>query len=230
MNPLAQRFKIRCSAIGQIMTNSRKKGELSKTAQSYCLNWIKEQPEFYGRKAFFSNKYTEKGLIVEDHALDFVAERLGYGMLIKNEEYFENDFLTGTPDNIQPDHIIDVKSSWSWETFPIFENEPESPYIWQGLGYMELTGRKSHKVIYCLMNTPEHLIEREAYSWARRNGYEDIDTEIYDRFRDRMTYDGVDDDKRLKVFEVEYDQYKVNEIQTRVEECREFINDVINSL
>ena len=36
-------FKIRCSAIGQIMTNSRKKGELSKTTQSYLDLWIKEK-------------------------------------------------------------------------------------------------------------------------------------------------------------------------------------------
>jgi hypothetical protein len=37
-------FKIRCSAIGQIMTNPRSNTEvLSETTKTYCQNWVKEQ-------------------------------------------------------------------------------------------------------------------------------------------------------------------------------------------
>ena len=36
-------FKIRCSAIGQIMTNGRSGDGLSQTAKSYCENWVKEK-------------------------------------------------------------------------------------------------------------------------------------------------------------------------------------------
>ena len=75
-------FKIRCSAIGQIMTNSRSKSEaLSKTTKSYLQEWVKEQ--IYKRKKTISSKYLEKGLIMEDNSLDYIAENLGYGMLKK---------------------------------------------------------------------------------------------------------------------------------------------------
>ena len=56
-------MKIRCSALGQVMTNSRKKGELSKTAQSYLKKCLKE--ELYDTRITFSNKYTEKGIEME---------------------------------------------------------------------------------------------------------------------------------------------------------------------
>ena len=34
------KFKIRASAVGKIMTNAKKKGELSKTTLSYVDEWI----------------------------------------------------------------------------------------------------------------------------------------------------------------------------------------------
>ena len=135
-----KQFKIRCSAIGQIMTNPRTKKEyLSKTTASYCEEWLKEQ--IYGRKKEFTSKYTNKGNIVEQSSLDFVASELGYGSLVKNEESFMNDFLTGTPDAILDDHIIDVKNSWDCFTFPLFfNNVPNKAYYWQAQGYLALTG------------------------------------------------------------------------------------------
>ena len=36
-------FKIRCSAIGQIMTDGRAKGTMGKTAESYLKLWVLEQ-------------------------------------------------------------------------------------------------------------------------------------------------------------------------------------------
>ena len=129
-------FKIRCSAISQIMTNSRSKTEvLGQTSKTYCENWLKEQ--LYDRKISFSNKYTSKGLIVEQESLDYIAEHLNYGLLVKNEQYFENDFLTGTPDVILKDHLIDVKSSWSFDTFPLFESNIDKGYYYQAQGYMD---------------------------------------------------------------------------------------------
>lgn len=53
-----KRFKIRCSAIGQIMKNGTDKKSMGETAKSYVEQWIKEQ--LYGRKKEFSNKYTTK--------------------------------------------------------------------------------------------------------------------------------------------------------------------------
>ena len=87
-----EKFKIRASQTAKIMG----KKSLGKTGETYCKSWLKEQ--LYNRKVEFSSKYTEKGNICEDNSLDFVADYLGYGMLIKNEEYKENDYMTGTAD------------------------------------------------------------------------------------------------------------------------------------
>ena len=99
------------------MTNPQRKTDtISKTTKSYCQDWLKEQ--IYGRKKEFSSKYTDKGNEVEQDSLNYIAQNLGYDELIKNEKSFENDFLTGTPDAILSDHLIDVKNSWDCYSFP----------------------------------------------------------------------------------------------------------------
>lgn len=216
-------FKIRCSAIGQIMTNPRSKSEtLSKTTQSYCETWLKER--LYNSYYEFSSKFTEKGLIVEDQSIDFIADNLGYGFLIKNEDHFENEHLTGTPDIITNDTIIDVKNSWDCFSFPIFEYDiPNKDYWYQLQGYMALTGKEKARLIYVLSDTPENLIEREAYWWCKNNGFDDLDMDVYKRFLKNKTYPDVQNNLKIKTFEITRDNEAIQAIYDRVELCREYI-------
>jgi len=217
-------FKIRCSAIGQVMNNPRAKkdveaGLLSATSKTYCREWVKEQ--IYKRRKNFTNKYTEKGLVVEDNSLDFIAEQLGYGLLVKNEDYFEDDFLTGTPDVILNDHLIDVKNSWDCFTFPLFmDNIPSKDYYWQAQGYMALTGLSSYKLIYTLMDTPEYLIEKE----FKYNNFYDKDFE--DFVKDYL-YSDIDPKQRIKVFEIQRNDEDINAIKERVKQCRNYIKTLV---
>ena len=58
-------FKIRASAVSQIMTNPRSKSELlSQTAKSYIQDWMKES--IYGVRKQIKSKYIDKGLMMED--------------------------------------------------------------------------------------------------------------------------------------------------------------------
>ena len=175
-------FKIRCSQIGQIMTDPRlvkakESGELSETTKSYCKLWLKEQ--LYGRKKEFSSKYTAKGNEVESDSIQFVGRMLNLGIVFKNDEYFEDEYKCGTPDLLPMDQsnlIVDTKNSWDWSTFPLFEPKlPESDYDWQGQGYMDLAKRFEYKVVYCLSDTPEYLIEAEARRYCFNNGYDDLE-------------------------------------------------------
>ena len=197
--------------------------ELPQGAKSYCEQWLKEQ--LFNRRKELANKYTDKGLAMEDDALDFVADFYGYGMLLKNEDYFENEFMTGTPDNIQETHTIDTKCSWDISTFPMFETKLDAAYDWQGQVYMHLTGRKEHHVHYVLLDTPAHLIEREARSWAMRNG-DELTQAILDEFTAKMTYGDIDPKLRIKTFKIEYDAERITQLQERVELCREYINSI----
>jgi len=220
-----QQFKIRCSAIGKIMTNDRSGKGIGLTVYSYLDQWIKEN--LYERRKEFSSKQTEKGLTVEQDSLDFIAEQMNYGFLDKNEKEFSNEYLTGTPDIVLKDHLIDVKNSWDCFTFPLFESKINPDYEFQGHGYMALTGLDNYKLIYTLTNTPEDLIIREASNYCFKNNIE-LDDKILNEFRSRMTYDKLPTGLRIKVYEFQKDQAVIDRIYERVILCRLEIDKILN--
>lgn len=213
-------FKIRGSS-GSKITGKR---GLGKTGESYLKQWLKEQE--FNRKYEFTSKYTQKGLINEDESIDFIADHLNYGMLMKNEDFFQNDFMQGTPDIILKDHIIDVKNSWDVFTFPYYDNEVNQDYYWQGQVYMALTGKTKYKVIYTLTNTPVNLITKEAYFWCKNNGFDELDEDVYNSFLKKMTYDDLPDEKRIKIFEFDRNDKDIILIEERVKECREYLETI----
>lgn len=216
-------FKIRCSAIGQIMTEPRSKSEkLSQTCKTYIETWLKEQ--LYERRKEFTSKYTQKGTTVEDDAIELASEVYGWGMVSKNERFFEDEFMTGTPDIILARSVDDIKSSWDCFTFPLFEgNVPEKNYWWQLQGYMALTGKESAGLHYCLMDAPESLVDREARSKAWQMGLAEVDGVIYDQIKAEMTYSHLPYKLRIKSFTVERDEDAIELVKARVLECRNYI-------
>jgi hypothetical protein len=220
------KFKIRSSASGQIMTNARSKSEtLSQTAKSYCQTWLKEQ--IYDRTKEFQSKYTEKGLLVEQEAINYFAESTGQGMILKNESWFNNEYMTGSPDLVLSDRIIDIKSSWDCFTFPLFDHTLDKNYFYQVQCYMDLTGKDFAQVAYVLMDTPEEIIFREVNSLMWKLGMDEIDEELENTIRDRMTYKNVPAEKRIKIFDVEKDQGVIDSIYERVDECRNYIKSLL---
>jgi hypothetical protein len=217
-------FKIRCSAIGQIMAKPKKKTDLiSKTAAGYCEQWLKE--EIYNRKKSFTSKFTDKGLIMEDHSIDFISNHFGYSELTKNEDYFENDFLTGTPDIVLKDCILELKNSWDCFTFPLFDDieQINKAYYYQTQGYMMLTGLNEAKLIYTLMDTPYHLIEKE-YKYSQNNYLE------FNEFEKHYLYNEIKPKHRIKTFEIKKDQEVIDSIIERVKACRNYIEILKNKL
>lgn len=193
-------FKIRCSAISLIMTEPRSKSEaLSQTCISYLEQWVKEQ--LYNTKKQINSKYLTKGNEVEIEAIEYYAEVKDLGFVLKNQDYFENDFITGTPDLITNGVVYDFKSSWDCFTFPLFETKVDKNYEAQLQGYMDLTGLKKAKLVYTLQNTPDQL------QWD-----EPIDYSIYP------------DTLRIKEFEIEFDADFIERVNNRVIECRNYIN------
>lgn len=203
-----KQFKARASAAGILLTRD---GVNSKTVQTYLQDWVKEQ--IYGYQKRIDNKYLSKGIDLEDEAIDFTVKALDLPFIMKNEKQFEDDFFTGTPDIILENEIIDIKSSWSCWTFPLFDTMFQASgkpyadfrnYYIQGQIYMHLTGRKLHSVVYCLLNTPEELI-----SWEELHDYSQIDEKY--RFR------------RIKF---EYNPEVIEELQGLVLEAREYIENL----
>lgn len=223
-------FKIRCSAISQIMAEPKLKadkeaGLLGQTAKTYCETWLKEQ--LYNRKKEFTSKQTEKGNIMEDESIDFIADQLGLGLLLKNETNYTDEHMTGTPDVVLPKLIIDVKTSWDCFTFPLFDEKiPNTAYYWQAQGYLNLTGRDDYKLIYVLTDTPDHLISREAYFYAKNNGYEEVSTEMFNEFFDKMTYGDTPESLKIKIFDIKRNDHDIERIRQQVIKCRNYLQTI----
>ena len=204
------------------LTNKIANPEAPQGLKTYCKNWYKEQ--IYNRRKEFSSKYTAKGNEVEDTSINYIAERLGYGLLVKNTEHFNNEFLKGTPDVILKDEIIDVKNSWDWSTFPLLETKIEPAYYWQAQAYLDLVGRESYKLVYVLSDTPADLIQKEAFYYAKNNGFEELTEEIYQYFVEKMTYPDVSDSLKIKVYNIQRSEDDIKKLHNRVEVCREEIS------
>lgn len=224
---LSKEFKIRCSAIGQIMTEPKLKSEkLSKTCIAYVHDWIKSQPEFYNREKQFHSKYTLKGTEVEHESIEFVNSILGTSYK-KNEQEFENDFLTGTPDIITDTEVNDIKNSWDQNSFPLFEKEiPIKGYDWQMQGYMCLIPRPNAKLIYTLMDAPERIIDKEARYKAYELGMEEVEYNIYEEVKQNLTFSDVKQCLRIKIFPITYDADKIIKVQDRVQQIRDYITSL----
>ena len=220
-------MKIRCSSLGKIMTAPRSKSEvLSQTAKTYIEELAKEH--LFGIKKVFKSRYTDKGNEVEEQAIELTEDVLGFEFLTKNEKYFENDYIKGTPDVITTSLIIDVKSSWSGETFPFFESElPNKDYYYQVMGYMWLTGKQNALISYCLINTPEEIVNDEIRRTAWGKYEIEPSEETIREVQSVHNFNHIPKDRRVKAFHVEFNEGVINEMKTRIDECRKYFNTLI---
>jgi hypothetical protein len=155
-------MKFRASSLGKLMTSSRTKGEaLSQTAKSYIIQKAKE--DFFEYRSELNSKYITKGLAQEQDSINLL-NLVRLEDYKKNEERVENEWLSGCCDIITDTSIIDIKTSWSLDTFPAttYELKDLSDYEWQGRAYMWLYDMPKFELCYVMVSTaPELLGEYE---------------------------------------------------------------------
>lgn len=217
-------YTFRCSSLGKLMVNPRnKKDLLSATTKKYLQEIHKEV--VFGKTTDIESKYLEKGKQVEEDAIEMYS-RIKSNKYIKNETFFENDFICGTPDIVE-DKLIDIKSSWDFTTFPMHEEElPNSAYYWQMQGYMTLTGKKESYVTYCLVDTPTMLIQDEIRRLSWKLGMIEVPEELELEVYDRLQYADVPEELRIKEFKVEYNDQDVQRLYDRIEICKEYLTSL----
>lgn len=187
-------IRFRASQLGLIMSNPKSKqdkeaGILSETAKAHLVEvYIREK---YGRDKEIYSKYLEKGTRVEQDSIDILSSVLGV-KLVKNETRYENDWITGTPDIITQDGIIDIKSSF--DIFTFFSNavfnpdKVKSSYFTQMQAYMWLTGKEKAMISTVLTNTPPDIIQSETK-------YHEIDSAI--QRAEALTFDDIPFNERV---------------------------------
>lgn len=223
-------MKIRSSAIGKIMTTPRKAGEaLSETAKTYVHDLVLE--EKYGIKKEFSSRYTDKGNEVEEIGIALVNEVLNYKFIYKNYEFFENDWIKGTPDVNTDEVLLDVKCSWDATTFPFFDTEvPNKDYFFQLQGYMWLTGKQESILAYCLINTPFQMVEDEIRRAHWKFNLIEENTELRKEVESKHVFDHIPEHKRVKYWFIRRDEAVIEKIKERVELCREYYNLLMKTI
>lgn len=205
---------------------------LSTGAKSYIRELALEDK--FGIKLSVSNKYVDKGNLQEQMSIELAEKLLDCGALFKNEQKFENDYVQGTPDVITDKIVIDVKTSWSKETYfkHYFEKEIDNKiYEWQLKAYMWLTGKTSSYLSYCLVPTDERLIidDIRRVSWKRGEGAEVLESTERE-VREYHSVDNVPVWCRVTSFKVDLTDEDIKRIKLHVELAREYYNEIINAL
>lgn len=180
-------------------------------------------------------KFTAKGKLVEADSLALISklDEINYK---KNEVRIVNPFLTGMPDTFigedvtNAHYIVDVKSSWDIETFmSVIASDINPLYWWQNQGYYALTGAKAGEVSYCLVNTPETLINDERFYLARQMDCIDQETPEFKQAEailvNNLTFDDMPEAERRFKFTVDRDDEAIEKIYETIPKCREFLSE-----
>jgi len=172
--------------------------------------------------------------MVEEDSLTLYS-RYKKEFFTKNEDYFTNEFIRGTPDIIFHDDslVIDIKSSW--DIFTFFRNlagDIKSIYYWQLQAYMALTGMKRARLAYCLIDTPAPLIHAQKRKMMYDMGLRDIDDNMNLDFMnacaeiDKLSiYDDMPLNEKVLEIEVERNDHDIERMYERIIQCRKYMNE-----
>ena len=150
-------MKFRASQLGKLMANDRSGKNMGQTAKGYIIQKAKE--DFFEYRSELNNKYITKGLAQEQDSIDLL-NLVRLEDYKKNDERVENEWLTGCCDIITETSIIDIKTSWSLDTFPAtnYELKDLSDYEWQGRAYMWLYDMPSFELCYVMVTTAPEIM------------------------------------------------------------------------
>lgn len=213
--------------LGELLDKKQTEPKLSQTVTSALDEILKEH--VFGKVSDLDNKFLQKGLLVEEAAISLYS-RVTDTLFIKNKERKNNGLISGECDNCEG-MIRDIKSSWSLSTFPMMETScPSNAYYWQLQGYMELWNLDTAELVYCLVDTPEMLIEDEKRRTCWKLGYIDLPDEVSEAIENNMTFSDIPEALRVKVFRIERDLMAPEMMAQRIAKCREYLNERVAAI
>ena len=137
------------------MAPAKKPGNCPQAQRRSSKKAFKE--ELFGFRDVPTSKYMEKGTLVEHDAIDLYNE-VHFTDYAKNTERRQRRHPDRGMRHFTGDSVIDIKSSWSLATFPIWPDEAANTgYEWQLRAYMLLWDCPRAELAYCMVTTPEHL-------------------------------------------------------------------------
>jgi hypothetical protein len=211
---------------------AKDRGDLSETAKAHLVELYVEHR--YGRIKMDDSKYMDKGRRVEEDAITLYS-RYSKTFFRKNSERLYDDYISGEPDIFTGEHVrkadlvVDTKAPYDLFTFTTSRHKPiNKDYYWQLQGYGILTGAKELRLVYCLVDTPDELIEDE----KRRLAY---DMHVIDSMHSpeyieackqidiNSKFADIPLEERVFVQPIVRDPEAINVIYSKVEKCREWL-------
>lgn len=198
--------------------------KLSTGAKTYVQDWW--YGKYFDFQKTFWNKFVDKGINKEGYSITQINEALGV-FATKNKNFFENDYIHGTPDMLINGRVLDAKNVYFPKGLSFFESSEESNYIWQIHAYNWLTERNMGHVVRVLVNPPENVLSQEAYSLWRQAGNEGyFDDDFLEDVRDYYNFEKKPVKDRIRVFDVETTEKDINIIKEAVRLSNEYIKEL----
>jgi hypothetical protein len=238
-----EKIQIRCSSIGKLMTEPKLKadkeaGNLSETTKSYLVDvYVTEK---YGREPEIHSKFIEKGLAAEDDSITLYS-RQKKAFYKKNEDRLFNEYIKGTPDLYEgeaitkADVVIDIKTSW--DVFSFFRTKAKdlnNDYYYQLQGYLALTGAHTAKLVYCLVDTPEILINDEKRRLMYKMGVATDLNEDYiqaaEELDKSMRFSDIPMSERVYEITIQRDEDVITRIYDKVKKARLYLAELETKL
>ena len=211
------KLKARCSGLADLMAKPKSGSGISATAKSAVRKIVKF--DLFGYQDFEGNKYTDKGIALEEQPIKLSGRKRGLP-LKKNTERRENDWITGECDIYVPSRklIIDTKCPWDIGSHPFFADEAEEKakkagYDIQMQGYMWLWDCNEAQIDFVLLPTPYDQLS----SYDDPNRYIDLVEQI-------------PQEKRITTVTIKRDEKVIAKIKERVEIAQEYYQQLIQEM
>lgn len=223
---------IRCSSLSCLFTEPQSKedklaGKLSKTAKSHLVEVYAQE---FGYERDIVTKQMKKGIQAEEEGITLLS-RVDRRLYVKNDERKQNDYISGHADIVTDTHIFDIKLSWDIFTFlPKLTEEVDKCYFYQLQGYLWLWGLQEATIAYCLVNTPDNIIEGEKYRLLRSMDVVSEESPEFlkeaEKLQRNMNFDQFPPEQRVIRQRVTRDEEIIAKIPEKVEKAREFISQL----
>lgn len=216
--PLTKRMQ---SEVDDLIAKRDAPFQFGATALSYIRDvWLRRE---YGYDEPVVTNEMLKGLMCESAAIGVVTRQVDGPFRTKNEQQWENDWFTGTPDIVLDDAIEDVKCSYTLKTFCDVQH-PSALYIAQGQVYLDLTGRDTFRLCHVLLPTPPEIVLEEQKRFYFLFNCDEENPHYLDavnKIEAMHDVSGIWEELRIKVFEFHREEMYLARLRKRVELARE---------
>lgn len=176
------------------------------------------------------------GTLSEPKSLSLVSELDGHEYKV-HKKLIKNKYLKGILDCYlgssvkRINKVMDIKTAASMQSLLalIKDEDTQSKYYWQIMGYLAITGADEGEVCHCLVSYSERIINDEINKFLQRTknlGFdgEYIDAQIH-RIKFNLTFDEIPVEQRIVRFRVERDEDAIKNIYDKVKFSRKWLID-----